>query len=100
MLGQVRIEGAGTMEAAVVMIDHFFERRETPVMHIGRCHRYVAQRGSLELSAIRFQTGDLHPSEVARKFLQPIVHELVIAEEVPAVTMKTVRSAQAARGIG
>ncbi len=99
MLGQVRIESSGPVQLAVVMLHHFFEGGEPSVMHVRRRQRHVPQGRHFEFGPVRFHPRHLHPPQILVALLQSIVHELVVAEQVPAVAVKTIPTPQTARGI-
>ena len=59
----------------------------------------VAQGWDFEFAAVTFRAGDFHSTEIVCSWLEAIVDELMIAEEISAVTMKAIRSAQTSSGI-
>ena len=52
-----RIEMTIGFAAVVVKVDHIGERRETPIVHVGRREGDVPERGGLECAAIRHFAG-------------------------------------------
>jgi len=68
-------------------------------VHVRAVKATLRQGWHFEFGPVRFQPGDLHPTKIAGAFFQSVVHELVVAEQVPAVTVKTISAPQTARGI-
>src|SRR5687768_16571516 len=98
MLREVLIERASPLNAAVIVLHHFFKRLKAPVVHVRCSQSDVAQRRHLEFAAITFFPSHLHPADI-EQVGQAVVHELLIREKITAVTMKTIRTAQTASGI-
>ena len=54
MLGEIRIERGRRPDAAVVVLDHLFERGKATIVHIRRGDCDVAQGRNAELSPVGF----------------------------------------------
>ena len=53
VLGQIWIEGGAAFHAGAVMLDDFFERGETAVVHVRPGQRYISQGGRREFAFVR-----------------------------------------------
>jgi hypothetical protein len=73
-----------------VVLDHFFERRQAPIMHVGRRDGDVPQRGRAELSDVFGSSGLFKESTIRRGVRGYTGIEEGAAAEIPSgVALKT-----------
>ena len=91
MLGEVGIERRVAVDAGGVVLDDFFERLESSVVHVGRGEGDVAEAGRGELAVVGVLPRDGSESEVGFE-IEAIVVKAVVREESASVTVEAVRT--------
>src|SRR5688572_31395002 len=75
MLGEIGIKRGTGLDSGRVVFNDLFQRGETAIMHVGRCHGDVAQGGDGEFAAVTFFGGDKEAAKVAGAEVETIVGE-------------------------
>ena len=57
MFREIRIEGRAAFRARAIVVNDFFQRLETPVVHVGTGQRDVAEGGDGEFSLVQRVAG-------------------------------------------
>jgi hypothetical protein len=92
MFGEVRVRRAAAFHACAVVLDDFFQRRESSVVHVGRSHLDIAQGWNRGFSVIAVAFRDFRSSIVFEKQIQSVVGKSHALEQRTAMTMKAIRS--------
>ena len=77
--------GAACWTPVAVVLQHFLERREAAIVHVGRGEFDVAQRGHGEFAAVAFALGDLVAALVLKIRVEAVVGEGLALEQRAAV---------------
>src|ERR1043166_1987006 len=92
MFRQIWIERRAWLGAMIIMFHDFFQRGETPIVHVRRGQFHVAQRRRGELAAIYVELGEFETARVGVFQAEAVVVKLMVAEQRAAVAMETIRA--------